>query len=385
MRNDKGKESEALTPEGQQLLFEQPVKNTLPEQTPRLRTTRNVIAQMEQGYGASRRPSAGIQLSLFNELPDSTQKRIKEKNADISSLYIGADLDGAGWRMIEVLQKLLYLHSSNTSSQNSEDYYMGCCDYEPQNEEEKALLLPIDIPVVGGEVVAHRPIIVTSVTELAAEYSCTNRPSNKAIESAKETLIRNASKNYLLCYTEYYTEQYTDKNGNIKERKKSREIKSFCPLYKVLEVTEKDENGKPISRQLIIVLNPIFQRQIATHYNLKPLDFLDRVTNASKPIWTRQLPDALLPFLNKLIDAQHNQGHYNVPEKTYNVRQTALYEMIAPKEVKKRDNKGAAEKLAGFIKVATDIGLLEKHWTETSKENGEIVHYFQVVGANMWN
>lgn len=346
--------------------------------TPMMRTTRNVAKVMQDGYRQSKK---AIQLSLFDDLPEQVQKAVRASGTEVSGLYIGADLDGAGWRMVEALQKLQHL-KSETRDQNSPAYYMG--NYQSKGENDK-LLLPISMGNnAAGAVVAVRPTIETNITELAAIYSCTKKPSNVAIESTRETLLRYSKQNYLMSYKEYYTEQYTDKKGNTKERRMSREIKGYMPLYSAIEDTTRDENENVTGRKLVIQLNPAFRRQIATNYDTKPLDYLERVTAASKTIWKRQMPDALLPFLNRLVDAQHYTEKNGVPERTYHIKQSELLEMIAPKEVKKRENKKAAEKLAGFIHVAESIGLLARHWEAKSKEDGSTICYFQVVDAHGW-
>lgn len=337
-----------------------------------VRTTRNLLSQMKVAY----KHTEPIQLSLFDELPTMVRERVEKKKMDKSTLYIGADLDGAGWRLVEVLQKMLHQHS-NTTDQTRPDYYMG--DYKPKGEDDKTLK-PIKFT---EDLTAVRPTFETSVNEIAAQYTCTDNPSGGIIKSVGDKLLDIAQRNYLFVYTEYYTEEYTDKNGKKKQHQKSKEIKTLMPLYSIDEVTE-NTDGKETARRLIIKLNPMFQRQIDTRHNDKPLDFLERVLKASKSIWKRQLPDALLPFLNTLIDAQHYEetktknGKQIVPARTYHVKQTELYTTIAPTEMSIRNKRAAEKKLDGFIKVATDIGLLQKHWTDTSKKDGEIVHYFQV-------
>lgn len=346
--------------------------------TQMVRSPRNLADQMQQGYRKEYALQVGKQLSLFPDIPDEIKQKIQQRGGKEEEIYIGIDMDGAGWRLVETLQQLLHRHSQN-SNQEAQDYYMG--DYAEAAGQE-GLMATVNM---GGEQ-SKTPVIITTPTELAAIYASTNKPSGTQIKMAVDTLLRYSRRNYYMNYTEWYTEQYTDKNGLPKEKKKGRRVKGYFPLYIWVESEElekEDASTTVKSRAIRIQLNPIWQRQIATHYNSKPADFIDRVLNAYGKK-SRELPQALLPFLNKLVDAQHYEQY------TYHCKQLGtpddmgLYDMISPNWVKKREWKRLEQTLADFIDVATKIGLLQKHWVENSKQDGKPVHYFQVVKFGEW-
>lgn len=349
------------------------LKNTM------IRTTRNLADQMQQGYRKEYAIREGKQLSLFSDIPEDIKQKIKKKGGKEEEIYIGIDMDGAGWRLVETLQQLLHRHSQNCN-QEAKDYYMG--DYAEATGIE-GLVETVSL----GTVQSKTPVIITTPTELAAIYASTNKPSGGQIKQALKALLRYNSHPYYMEYTEWYTEQYTDKKGLPKENRKGRKIKGYLPLYTVVEREElekKDSSTTVKSRAIHIQLNPIWQRQIATHYNSKPADFINRVIKAYNVGKNKDLPQALLPFLNKLVDAQH------YPDNTYRCKQIGtskeigLYDMISPNWVRKRDWKSLEQTLADFIKVATDIGLLQKHWVIASRHNGKTIHYFQVVMFGEW-
>lgn len=353
--------------------------------TQMVRSPRNLADQMQQGFRKKYALQTGLQLSLFPELPEEVKQKVKQREGKEEDIYIGMDLDGAGWRLAEALQLLLYRHSQ-TTDQTAPDYYMG--DYAKATEQ-KGLISFVDI---GGGEKSKTPVIITTPTELAAIYSSSKKPSGKQIKLALDTLRRYSKQNYYMDYTEWYTEQYTDKNGLTKEKKKGRRIKGYYPLYICVEsedIEKEDTSTTVKNRAINIQLNPIWQRQIATHYNSKPTDFMDRVLNAYGKK-SRELPPALLPFINKLVDAQHYQAANGIPDCTYHCKQLGtpanmgLYDMISPNWVKKREWKKLEQTLADFIRVATEIGLLQKHWVENSKQDGKPVHFFQVVKFGEW-
>ena len=347
--------------------------------TQMVRSPRNLADQMQQGYRKEYALQVGKQLSLFPDIPEEIKQKILQKGGKEEDIYIGIDMDGAGWRLVETLQQLLHRHSQ-TTDQNAPDYYMG--DYA-EAAGQAGLMVSVNM---GGEQ-GKTPVLITTPTELAAIYTNTSKPGGKQIKLAVDTLLRYSKQNYYMDYTEWYTEQYTDKNGLPKEKKKGRRMKGYFPLYIWVESEELEkEDASTIvkSRAIRIQLNPIWQRQIATYYNSKPADFIDRVINAYANGTKKELPQALLPFLNKLVDAQHYD------QNTYHCKQLGtpadmgLYDMISPNWVKKREWKRLEQALAEFIDVATKIGLLQKHWVESSKQDGKPVHYFQVVKFGEW-
>ena len=346
--------------------------------TPMVRSPRNLIDQMQQGYRKEYAlQTAGTQLSLFPDIPEEIKQKIRDRGGKEEEIYIGIDMDGAGWRLVEALQQLLHRHSQ-TTNEEAQDYYMG--DYT--TAAGQGLVGTINM----GETKGQTPVIITTPTELAALYSSSNKPSGTQIKMAVDTLLRYSRHNYYMNYTEWYTETVTDRNGQTREKKKGRRVKGYMPLYIWLEDEELEKEGADTivkNRAIRIQLNPIWQRQIATHYNSKPADYMDRILNAYGKK-SRELPQALLPFLNKLVDAQH------YPDCTYHCRQQGtpadmgLYDMISPNWVKKREWKRLEQTLADFIDVATKIGLLKKHWITPSKQDGKPIHYFQVVEFGEW-
>lgn len=348
--------------------------------TPMVRSPRNLVEQMQQGYRKEYALQiAGTQLSLFPDIPEEIKQKVRKAGGKEEEIYIGIDMDGAGWRLVETLQQLLHRHSQ-TTNEEAQDYYMG--DYTTA-AGQPGLIATVNM----GETKGQTPVIITTPTELAAIYTNTNKPGGKQIKLAVETLQRYSKRNYYMNYTEWYTETVTDKNGLTKEKKKGRRVKGYMPLYIWLEDEELEKEGADTivrNRAIRIQLNPIWQRQIATHYNSKPADYMDRVIKAYNVGKNKDLPQALLPFLNKLVDAQHYK------ECIYHCRQLGtpadmgLYDMISPNWVKKREWKRLEQTLADFIDVATKIGLLKKHWVENSKQDGKPVHYFQVVEFGEW-
>lgn len=356
---------------------------TEPNQANMIRTPRSLIDQMEKGYRKEEALKVpGVQLSLFPDIPEEIKLKVKRGGRKEEDIYIGIDMDGAGWRLVETLQQLLHKHSQ-THNQLLGDYYMG--DFG--KAAKKNLIKTISM----GEITGKTPVIITTPTELAAAYACTTKPSGTQIAMALNTLVRYSEKNYFMDYTEWETEQYTNKYGQTKERRIGKRVKGYLPLFLLLEgetLIENDGKVTKLAGDISIQLNPIWQRQIATHYNNKPQDFMERVIKAYGK--KGELPTALLPFLNKLIDAQHYTASGKLPECTYHCKQLGtladmgLYDMISPNWVKKREWKRLEQMLDTFIDIATKIGLLKKHWIEIGAKDEKPVHYFQVAKFGEW-
>lgn len=336
------------------------------QEQPKMRVDRGLIHATQEGY--KHEVKAGTQLIIFDELEAKTQDKVRELNVNKRELYIGIDLDGDGWELMEVLQLLQYTHS-NTTDQTKENYYLG--DYEKSGN---AMTLWNGKDVPNG-------YIETTLGEITRLRTGNNKPAKQHIKTTYNMIMKYNMQRYLIRYQEYYEE--TKKNG--KTRKGSRKVESYTMLYKAEIATDATTRTSLVK----IWLSPIFYRQIATHYDLKPQDFLARVRTAYAEITKKkqdcpELPNYLLAFLNQLIDAQL------YAEQTYHCRakgtatEKGLYDKLNYSWVKTWQWKKLEDTLAVYVEVAKRIGLLEKFW-KTNTTDGDEVLNFKVTKQGEWS
>lgn len=339
-----------------------------------MRVDRGLIHAMQVGY--KHEIKAGTQLDIFDELQARTKEELLEFNVNKRNIYLGIDMDGDGWEIIEVLQKLQYTHS-NTTDQNKIDYYLG--DYA---KSDKAL-------TKWGEKEVPTGYLKTTLGELTRLRTGNSKPATKHIKTTRNMLSKYNMQRYLYRCTEYYDK--TTKNG--KKAKGRRELETYIMLYKAEIATDSLTRTSLVE----IWLSPAFYKKIATHYDLKPLDFLERVRGAYADITGKkqdcpELPNYLLAFLNQLIDAQlykDKDGDHS-KDCIYHCRakgtdtEKGIYDKINYSWVKSRQWKKLEDTLAVYIEVAKRIGLLADFW-KTSTTDGDEVLNFKVVGQGEWN
>jgi len=197
------------------------------------------------------------QLSIFDSLLPSTKQLIADTtHTTREEIVEGIKLTPSEHKVIDSLCKLLH-KGSQVSSPKQEDYYTGNLGAEVT-------------PYSGQETAAPR--LGFSLYELTKEYKGGEAIGGKDIENVKKILQDLDKKRFLLSYIET---TYKKDGGRIE-----RKIEDFRKLISIIKLTETEYSSQNIElskkEESIILLNPIFRRQIDSKFILYPEDINKR-------------------------------------------------------------------------------------------------------------
>lgn len=364
---------DVTAPKEVELQVENITENPAEQGTEYYRSSRNLANQMLAGYKHDIKPNIPVQLSIWEKLGDDKKKTLLDLNVTKQAFYVGIDMEGDGWELMEVLQQLHHIHSQ-TQHRDRKDYYTGDLIMDENNLQ----LVPY-----AEEKDAQKIYIKTNSNEMAKLSSGRSHPTKHDKDSIMASVRKYGKKPFTAKYTEYYSAKKKCKGGKLEPYTSKRFVEQPIILFDY-RYTANEGTGRDV---LELWLSPIFYRQIANYFELKPIDFLQRVKNTYKDVkGTKKavLPNYLLPFLTQLIDAQH------YADRTYHCKlwgtdkEKGLYDKINYNLRKNRCYKRLDETLSDFIEVAKRIGLLEKHWTTPTENNEDTVYNFQVVEIGKW-
>jgi len=287
------------------------------------------------------------QLTLFESLPESIRDVMEGDEIAETEILAGVQLTSLQSQVVEGLCICLY-DRSNTIDATDRSFYAG----------------------TGGQAVRYgkgeaiQPTLEISIYDLAKAMYPNDKISGKQMETINKTLLEISNKKYLF--------RYKEKIGYDKKREENimEIITDYDNLIKLRRregVTEKD--GKITSllyKKDLIVLHPIFKRQIDTKFIKVPRDLHKRIViahgNARIPEATIQLK---LYLLHKL-SAQRSRGKNN-PEIT---EKNLLY-AIAGNYMQQSRKKLAKQSVTKAIQTMLDIGLLESYDYVDAKTGGK--------------
>ena len=287
------------------------------------------LTDMELKYNYPK--NKGGQLSIFDILGDKTIKDIDVSGVDRSEVVEGIRLSPSETKVIDCLCKLLH-HNSEIFDPKGKDYYTG--NLKPEIVEYMDSTTPA-------------PKLSFTLYKLAKEYTGGVNPSGKEIENIKKVLIGLDSKKFLI----RYTENIKGKGGEwIK-----REYEKFRPIIHLDKATLSYGVGDVEhyrKSELVIVLHPIFRRQIDSKFILYPNDIVDRTNIAYGSPNVSSVTLKLRDYLMRELSSKHYKPEIGVEKLYYQVGEKWM------KQSRKSKVKQYTEKA---IETVTNLGLLESY------------------------
>jgi hypothetical protein len=277
------------------------------------------------------------QLSIFETLQEKTKKDIEVAGVEVSEIVEGIKLSPSETKVIDCLCKLLH-ETSQTSDAKKEDYYSGNIGYELDD--------------YGGEK-TPAPKLAFTLYELTREYKGGEYVAGKDIENVKQILTELDSKRFLLSYVE--TTKIKD-GGRIE-----RKIEDFRKLIHIVKISETEYSKEDVelskTEETIILLNPIFRRQIDSKFILYPNDINRRTIIA---YGSHNLSDIALRLRDYLI-RELSSKHYQ-PE----IKLEKLYYLLAEKWMKESRKKKVKDYTDKALQTVKALGLLLSYEVKTA-------------------
>jgi len=282
------------------------------------------------------------QPSLFDILQSETLKDIEVAGVEVAEIVEGIKLSPSETKIIDCLCRLLH-ETSQTLDTKKEDYYSGNMGYE--------------LVEYGGDKSTPAPKLAFTLYELTSEYKGGEYVSGKDIENVKQILTDLDSKRFLLSYVETTKK----KDGGRIERK----IEDFRKLIHIVKISQTEYSKEDIElskkEETIILLNPIFRRQIDSKFILYPNDINRRTIIA---YGSHNLSDIALRLRDYLIRELSSKRYQ--PE----IGLDKLYYLLAEKWMKESRKKKVKEYTEKALETVTALGLLLSYEIKTAS-NGE--------------
>jgi hypothetical protein len=278
------------------------------------------------------------QPSLFDNLQSETLKDIEVAGVEVAEIVEGIKLSPSETKVIDCLCKLLH-ETSQTSDAKKEDYYSGNTGYE--------------LVEYGGDKNTPAPKLAFTLYELTTEYKGGEYVSGKDIENVKQILTELNDKRFLLSYVETTKK----KDGGRIERK----IEDFRKLIHIVKISQTEYNKEDIElskkEETVILLNPIFRRQIDSKFILYPNDINRRTIIA---YGSHNLSDVALRLREYLIRELSSKRYH--PE----ISLDKLYYLLAEKWMRESRKKKVKEYTEKAIDTVKALGLLLSYEIKTS-------------------
>ncbi len=278
------------------------------------------------------------QLSLWDSLGDSTQKQIQEAlKVERAEVVEGIKLSPSEQKVIDTLCKLLH-EKSQTQEPKNEDYYSGNEGYE--------------LVEYGEDKKTPAPKLGFTLYELTLGYKGGLSISGKDVDNVKNILQELDKRKFLLSYIETY---YKKDGGRIERR-----LEDFRALIHIVKLSEVDHNKADIElskkEETVILLNPIFIRQIDSKFILYPTDINRRTIIAYGSHNLSETALRLRDYLMRELSSKHYE-----PE----IKLDKLYYMLNEKWMRESRKKKVKEYTERAIDTCKALGLLLKHEIKT--------------------
>lgn len=276
------------------------------------------------------------QPSLFDSLQEKTKSGLLEAGVSRETTVEGIKLSPSETKVIDSLCKLLHYNSQNLDAEK-DSYYSGNMGY--------------GMIAYGGEDV-KAPKLAFTLYELTKEYKGGDYVAGKDLENVKSILNDLHSKKFLL----NYKETTKKKDGT----KKVREIEEVQALIKILKLSETEYNKDNIelskTEETLILLNPIFKRQIDSKFILYPDDINKRTIIAYGSHNISEITLRLRDYLMRELSSKHY-----TPE----IGQDKLYYLLAEKWMKESRKKKVKEYTDKAIDTVIKLGLVNSYKIDT--------------------
>lgn len=286
---------------------------------------------LKYNYPKDRQPS------LFDSLQSETLKDIEVAGVEVAEIVEGIKLSPSETKVIDCLCKLLH-ENSQTSDAKKEDYYSGNMGYE--------------LVEYGGDKNTPAPKLAFTLYELTKEYKGGETIGGKDVENVKQILTELNSKQFLIRYTE------TTKGKKGEWIKK--EYEAFRRLIDVDSATLSYGVGdieQYKKTETVILLNPIFRRQIDSKFILYPNDINKRTIIA---YGSHNVSDIALRLRDYLM-REKALKHYT-PE----IGLERLYYLLAEKWMRESRKKKVKEYTEKALETVKALGLLLSYEIKTA-------------------
>lgn len=293
------------------------------------------------------------QPSLFDSLMDSTKKAIETVGGvEVTEIVEGIKLSPSETKVIDCLCKLLH-KNSQTLDPKKEDYYSG---NKPAVINPKTKKSDVTTNYAGEITTASK--LVTTLYSLAKEYKGGEAITGKDVENVSKILVNLSNKKFLL----KYKEETKIKNGN----RRVREIEDYHSVLTLPNYRDTiyNKEGVELSKkeETLIVLHPIFKRQIESKFILYPEDINKRTIIANGG---HKIPETTLR-LREYLAKEHSLKHFS-PE----IYLDRLYYLLNDKYMNE-NRKGLVKKqFHKAIETVKALGLLLDYREEPGKTTGE--------------
>jgi len=277
------------------------------------------------------------QYSIFDNLQDSTKKAIGTTGGvEVTEIVEGIKLSPSETKIIDSLCKLLH-EKSQTLDPKKADYYSGNNGFE--------------LVKYGGDT-TPAPKLAFTLYELTKEYKGGEYVGGKDIENVKQILTGLNERKFLLSYVE----TTKTKGGGRVERK----IEEFRKLINIVKISQTEFNKEDIElskiEETVIVLNPIFNRQIDSKFILYPDDINKRTIIA---YGSHNLPEITLR-LREYLMREYSSKRYK-PEIGLN----KLYYQLAEKWMRESRKTKVKQSTEKALETVITLGLLESYEIKT--------------------
>jgi hypothetical protein len=314
------KEKEALIRKNKEL--EKQIKT---EKTGKFKRSGHLTDQiLKYNYPKDRQPS------LFDNLDSNTLKDIEIAGVEVTEIVEGIILSPSETKIIDCLCKLLHETSQNSDAKK-EDYYSGNIGY--------------DLVEYGPDKETPAPKLAFTLYELTKEYKGGENIGGKDIDNVKQLLTTLDSKRFLLSYVETTKK----KDGGRIERK----IEDFRKLIHIVKISQTEYNKDNIElskkEDTVILLNPIFRRQIDSKFILYPNDINRRTIIAYGSHNLSDIALRLRDYLMRELSSKRYQPEINLDK---------LHYLLAEKWMKESRKKKVKEYTDKAIETVIALGLL---------------------------
>jgi len=287
---------------------------------------------LKYNYPKDRQPS------LFDNLQSETLKDIEVAGVEVAQIVEGIKLSPSETKVIDCLCKLLH-ETSQTSDAKKEDYYSGNIGYE--------------LVEYGGDKNTPAPKLAFTLYELTREYKGGETIGGKDVENVKQILTELDSKRFLLSYVETTRK----KDGGRIERK----IEDFRKLIHIVKISQTEYNKEDIElskkEETVILLNPIFRRQIDSKFILYPNDINRRTIIAYGSHNLSDIALRLRDYLIRELSSKRYQPEINLDK---------LYYLLAEKWMRESRKKKVKEYTEKALETVKALGLLLSYEIKTA-------------------
>ena len=287
---------------------------------------------LKYNYPKDRQPS------LFDNLQSETLKDIEVAGVEVAQIVEGIKLSPSETKVIDCLCKLLH-ETSQTSDAKKEDYYSGNIGYE--------------LVEYGGDKNTPAPKLAFTLYELTREYKGGETIGGKDVENVKQILTELDSKRFLLSYVETTRK----KDGGRIEKK----IEDFRKLIHIKKLSQTEYNKEDIElskkEETVILLNPIFRRQIDSKFILYPNDINRRTIIAYGSHNLSDITLRLRDYLIRELSSKRYQPEINLDK---------LYYLLAEKWMRESRKKKVKEYTEKALETVKALGLLLSYEIKTA-------------------